>query len=108
MKFIKKTNGRTYATGRLETSKIENFKRETDEEKEILFTFEYDTANILPASGKGGYLQSHCFCVCYIGRDNLLSFEASIYKDEQDTETVVRLSPYEKELLLCWIVNHEI
>ncbi len=107
MKFINKKNGRIYATGRLEISKIENFKRETGEEKEILFTCEYDMSNILPANGKGGHLQAYCFCVCYIGNDNLLSLETSVCKSDYDTETLIRLTPYEKELLLCWIVNHE-
>lgn len=109
MKFINKKNGRVFAVGRMETSKINGFKREHDfGEKEILFTCDYDTANILPTSGKGGCLQANCFCVCYIGNDNLLSFEASVSKSSCDIEAVIRLTPCEKEMLLCWIINHEI
>ena len=109
MKFIDKENGRIFAKGRMETSKINKFKRENDfGENEILFTCEYDMANILPTSGKGGCLGANCFCVCSIGNDNLLSFEASVSKSNCDIEAVIRLTPCEKEMLLCWIINNGI
>lgn len=109
MKFIDNQNGRTLAAGRLETSKIDRFARESDEKQEILFTFDYDMSNILPSNRKNSFAREEkCFCVCYIGNDNLFSFEACLCEETGYLTALIRLTPDEKELFLCWILNREL